>query len=66
VTPETRPAPAPPREAYGVKPQPVERLPKTGGLDMEMTFAALAGALLSLGGICIGVGGVARRSRPGL
>jgi hypothetical protein len=33
---------------------------------MEMTFAAVAGTLLSLGGICIGVGGVARRSRAAL
>jgi hypothetical protein len=58
VTPET----TPPRQADEVRPQPAHRLPQTGGLDMEMAFAAVAGVLLSLGGICIAAGGLSGRA----
>lgn len=49
--PSTAPPPAPPR--------PAGRLPATGGV----TAGAVAGAFLSIGGICIGAGGHMRRGR---
>lgn len=60
AVPESRPEATTPEtgRAYHPVPPPSGRLPTTGGV----TAAALAGAFLSLGGICVGAGRHSRRA----